>query len=156
MISIRHIEYQNGKITVRWAKSSHVAEDDCFSLSSFEEPLSAFKKGFENLRARLIEELDLPEEWRDSITVLIVAMKPKAGFRFVQIVAEREIERTGQEMSIKMPDKPDPESPIGKAKPESALSIETMNAIQDLEAEAAKFISGERAQGELFESKDEQ
>lgn len=150
MISIRSIDYQKGKLAIKWAKSAKVPEDDCFVLVSYEPPLDEFTKALDALKGQIIDELDLPDDWFSEISIHGIASKKKDNFRLIQINAVREVERTGQVMRLVMPDKPEPHSTIGQADPDRALSEETVEAVAELERRAAEFIAGKRAQGQLF------
>lgn len=155
MISIRSIEHQKGKLSIKWARSSNVPEDDCFVLTSHESPVDEFTKALGDLSSCLVAELDLPPDWQDSITAFGIASKKKDNYRLIQINAIREVERTGQSMKLVMPDKPEPHSTIGQVDPNRALSKETVEVIARLEKCASEFISGKRAQGQLFPDPEE-
>lgn len=124
------------------------ADNEERTLKSRDNPLPAFVKAFDALPPLVCQIVGLPEDYTNKMTVTGVTLCDAGGNEHVMLTAKKELPDNNRPFNIITPlrltDQPQEE---GSYSP--PLSDKQVALVQELIDEAAAYIKGDRAQGQI-------
>ncbi len=151
---------KTGKIYIMWEVNidGKTMGWDEYAMKCSDLPLPSFSKAIARLAADVIYLCELPEVAEKTITVRSVSFSySEDGVQGAVISAQRELIRSVQPLNLNTPHKPyQPyNQEQGEADPDMLMPDNIIEHLNEVEDEAQRYIDGDRAQGSLFEKKDE-
>jgi len=136
MIKPRSISHAKNKTVIKWAQDSNTADEDCFTLASFEMPQLSFFGTSEELKEELFIALEIPKSWLKNSSILStnINRKPTQNIYSTKVVLNHE----KGDLVMCMPDFSD------------SIESDIVKKYWDLELEAGKYIQGAREQTNLI------
>jgi hypothetical protein len=150
------IKYDKGKVKIEYELRNKAKNDwDQFSLACSDEPKPEFQTALQALSEDVIRMCELPEDYQKRIMVTGVSFSYGGDGEVMgaTIVSQMALYGSNVNLNLNTPHKSsEPYSEGGDAS--QCLSTDCIEHLTSLMLEAEDYVTGKRAQGELFEDKE--
>lgn len=147
--TISKIKYDGKRVKIAYEVQVGEGEPDSYTLDCADDPKASFKEALCALAAHVAAALDMPHAWADDLNVRGVSLSWSHDIMGACITALKPVSGRQSPWVINTPHAPsEPYSETGGE--EYTLSPELVEALSALIDEAAAYIDGKRAQGNLF------
>lgn len=145
-VIVRSVRYNGRSIKCDWEQGG----DPC-SRTYHDNPLPAFIKALESLRAHVCSLCELPAKDEEKITVIGISLRPLGDDNQQGVIFAKKKLRKGKrafKFSTPLLALWEPKEKEDKLKTDS-MDEDTAKAMTKVESETKKYICGDRAQGKL-------
>lgn len=143
---------KEGKVAIEYQIPKGAGFDD-YSLRCSEKAMQSFYDAMYALRESVVKLCEFPEEFTDRIHVKGVSFSygGESQTMGAVIVAHLILNLSDGNLNINTPHKAvEMYNPDAEVREEAVFDEDTIGCLEQLEAEAIKYVNGERAQGKLL------
>ena len=155
---IRKCKYKNKKMKIEYEKKNAAGGYDYFTMVCEDEPRPEYERAIEKLNPFVTELCELPGELNSRITVRSVSFSfgGDAGIMGAVLSATMTLKKSNGVLMLNTPHKPSAHynpMPMASGDDSALLPDRCVDILKTLQEECAKYVEGDRAQGDMFKGK---